>query len=173
MAPMTEAPNLRLTKAVTIIGMGNPLMSDEGIGVFLAAELQSRELGENVEILDLGTSGMSVLHYIGGRKKVLFIDCAEMGERPGTLRRFTPEEVISNKVQPRLSLHEGDLIHTLSLARRLDLYPEEVLLFGIQPDRVEPGESLTPVLANRIEEYLGAIEQEINDSCQPEPVAYA
>jgi len=150
-------------QATVLIGLGNPLMSDEGIGVRLIAEIESRQLiPAGVETLDLGTAGIGVLHAITGRRKAVFVDCALMGEQPGTMRRFTPEEVITRKVQTRLSLHEGDLLHTLELARTLGDCPEEIMIFGIEPDSLQPGLELSPTLESRLDEYLDLLLRELD-----------
>lgn len=149
--------------ATVLIGLGNPLMSDEGIGVRLIAEIEAKQhIPAGVETLDLGTAGMGVLHAITGRRKAVLVDCALMGEPPGTMRRFTPEEVITRKVQTRLSLHEGDLLHTLELARRLGDCPKEIIIFGIEPDSLQPGLELSPTLELRLEEYLGLLLRELD-----------
>ena len=149
-------------RKIAVIGMGNPLMSDEGIGVRLIARLQKTELPETVDVLDLGTSGMNVLHELEGREKVIFVDCTMMGEPPGTIRRFTPDDVTTRKTQPRLSVHEGDLLHTISLARRLGTCPSDVVIFGIEPKSIDFGENLSPELTDRLEEYDEAIRAEID-----------
>lgn len=148
-------------KPNAIIGMGNPLMSDEGVGIRLIDRLQGTTLAESVDILDLGTSGMRALHELEGRDLVVFVDCALMGTEPGTIRRFTPDDVETKKIQPRLSLHEGDLLNTIALARRLGTSPRRIVIFGIEPKTVEPGETLSPELAAGLEEYVAAIRQEL------------
>ena len=145
-----------------IIGMGNPLMSDEGIGVRVVARLRESNLADDVDVLDLGTSAMSVLHELEGRSKVVFVDCAMMGAEPGTIHRFSPEEVSSRKVQSGLSLHEGDLLNTIALARRLGTCPEEVVIFGIEPKTIDFGEDLSPELADQVENYVAAIRAEVD-----------
>ena len=100
---------------------------------------------------------MSVLHELEGREKVIFIDCTMMGEPPGTIRRFTPDDVVTRKVQSRFSMHEGDLLHTISLARRLGTCPEDVVIFGIEPKSTDFGEYLSPELSARLDEYADAI----------------
>ena len=142
--------------------MGNPLMSDDGVGVRVVARLQEIDIREDVDVMDLGTSGMSVLHELEGREKVIFVDCTMMGEPPGTIRRFTPDQVATRKVQSRLSMHEGDLLHTISLARRLGTCPREVVIFGIEPKSVDFGEQLSPELSARFDEYTDAIRNEID-----------
>lgn len=147
-------------KNIAVIGLGNPLMSDEGIGVRVVAELRHSELPGTVDLLDLGTSGMSVLHELEGRDKVIFVDCALMGTAPGTLRRFTPNAVVSHKAEPGLSLHEGDLLSTLALARHLGTCPDDIVIFGIEPKVVDFGEELSPELQDNLDTYVATIRAE-------------
>ena len=149
-------------KQILIICLGNPLMRDEGIGIRLASELSSRLADHpSVEVLDLGTGGLTVIHAIEGRKKVVFVDCAIMGEAPGAICRFTPEEVRSKKVKTRYSLHEGDLLDTLELSRNLGECPDDIVIFGIEPKHVAPGEGLCEELQSNISLYIETILKEI------------
>jgi hydrogenase maturation protease len=145
-----------------VLGLGNPLMADEGIGVCLVVRL-SRFSAEypDVEFIDAGTGGLAVLHHIQDRRKAIFIDCAYMGEEPGALRRFTPQEVCSSKTLAHQSLHEADLLRILDMSRQLGQAPDEVVIFGIQPERVEPALDLSPVLKGRIDEYLAVLLKEL------------
>lgn len=149
-------------KQVVVIGLGNPLMRDEGIGNRLIAELASLSARDpEVEFLDLGTSGMAVLHALAGRRKAVIIDCAFMGEPPGTLRRFTPDEVRSSKAARGFTMHEGDLLQFLELASALGDAPEEIVIFGIEPERVEPGMSLSETLEAKVGKYVEAVRGEL------------
>jgi hydrogenase maturation protease len=152
-----------MPKSTVVLGLGNPLMADEGIGVYLVERLvESAGDYPDVDFIDAGTGGLTVLHKIEGRSKAIFIDCAYMGEEPGAIRRFTPEEVRSSKVLAHQSLHEADLLRIIDLARQLGQAPDEIVMFGIQPERIEPAPGLSPVLRGRIDEYLVAILQELN-----------
>lgn len=149
-------------RPILIICLGNPLMRDEGIGVRLASELTTH-LADNpdVEVMDLGTGGFSVIHAIAGRKKIVFVDCAIMGQTPGLICRFTPGQVSSKKVRMSYSLHEADLLNTLELSRRLGQCPDDVVIFGIEPGQISPGEGLTSELENNIQQYVQAVLQEL------------
>lgn len=151
-------------KNIAIIGMGNPFMRDEGVGIRVVAELQQSDLAETVDVLDLGTSGMNVLHELDGRDKVIFVDCTMMGTPPGTLRRFTPDDVVSRKEQSGLSLHEGDLLQTLALARQLGTCPADVVIFGIEPKVVDYGDHLSPELEENLDAYQAAVRAEVGRS---------
>ena len=150
-------------KPILIICLGNPLMRDEGIGIRLASELLAHLADNpNVQVLDLGTGGLSVMHAIADREKIIFVDCAIMGQTPGMMHRFTPEQVRSKKVRMRYSLHEGDLLNTLELSRRLGECPDDIVIFGIEPKEIAHGEGLTSELENNIRQYVQIILQELD-----------
>ena len=149
-------------KPTLIICLGNPLMRDEGIGVRLEPELSSRLAGHpDVEVCDLGTGGLTIMHAMTGRERVVFVDCALMGEAPGAMRRFTPEEVFSTKIKTRYSLHEGDLLDTLRLSQTLGECPDDIVIFGIEPRQVAPGQELSEELEHKIPHYVETILKEI------------
>jgi len=150
-------------KPTLIICLGNPLMKDEGIGICLASELMVH-LTDNphVEVMDLGTGGLSVMHAIAGREKIIFVDCTIMGQTPGLIRRFTPDQVSSKKLRMRYSLHEGDLLNTIELSRRLGQCPDDIVIFGIEPKEISHGQGLTSELENNIPQYVQTILKELD-----------
>jgi len=157
-----ETSNSRLETPTVVLGLGNPLMADEGIGVVLLERFRRiADRHPGVEFIDAGTGGMSVLHWIEGRRKAVIVDCAFMGCEPGTIRRFTPDQVRSSKALAHQSLHEADLMRILVLAEQLGQCPEEIVIFGIQPETVEPRQGLSDVLKRNVERYLDEIEREL------------
>ena len=161
-------------RSTLVICLGNPLMRDEGIGTRLGSELSKRLADDSdVEVLDLGTGGLAVMHAITGRRRVVFVDCAIMGEAPGTIRCFTPDEVRSTRAQTRYSLHEGDLLNALELSRRMGECPDDIVILGIQPKEVTDGQGLTRDLENKIGEYvktiLGQISSKPKQNAEPLP----
>lgn len=149
-------------KSIVVLGLGNPLMADEGIGVYLVERLlESAADYPAVDFVDAGTGGLSILYDIEDRRKAVVIDCAFMDEPPGAIRRFTPEQVRSTKVLAHQSLHEADLMRIIALARELGQAPDEIVIFGIQPERVEPHLGLTPTLMGRIDQYISMILHEL------------
>ena len=147
-------------RSTVVIGLGNLLMADEGVGVRLVRALAAQFPA--VDFCELGTGGMAVLHALAGRRKAVLLDCARMDQPPGTIRRFVPDQVASGKALPGFSLHEGDLLEILALSRRLGECPETVVIFGIQPASLAPGESLSPALASGFDAYLQLIAAEID-----------
>ncbi|MBN2316903.1 MAG: hydrogenase maturation protease [Sedimentisphaerales bacterium] len=151
-------------KPTLIICLGNPLMRDEGIGVRLATELSQRLADNpNTEVVDLGTGGLTIMHAILSREKVVFVDCALMGEASGVMRRFTPEEVVSKKIKTRYSVHEGDLLEVLKLSTDMGECPDDIVIFGIEPKEIASGEGLSDELQSNIQHYLETILNEIEN----------
>lgn len=147
---------------VVVLGLGNPLMADEGIGIHLIERLMEMAAQyPGVDFVDGGTASFSVLHHIEGRRKAVFIDCALMDAEPGTLKRFTPQDVRTTKTLAGQSLHETDLLRILSLAEQLDQAPQEVVIFGIQPEQIAPGQSLSDTLSSRFDDYIRQILSEL------------
>lgn len=147
---------------IAVLGLGNPLMRDEGIGTKIIELLSGyQEKYPHVEFIDAGTGGMSVLHLISGRDKAVIIDCAKMQAEPGTLRRFEPEDVQSVKKLSHHSLHEMDILKVIDIAAQTHQRPESVVFFGIEPEVIELGDHLSDTLLAKMDEYIKTILEEL------------
>ncbi len=149
-------------KDTVVIGLGNPLLSDEGIGVCLAEQLSQRQSEfPLVDFVDAGSAGLNLLHLIANRKKAVIIDCAKMGTQPGTIRRFTPDDVQSVKKLNQYSLHEADILQVVKLSQQLGECPREIAFFGIEPESLQPGRELSESLSAKINAFIEIIEKEL------------
>ena len=147
---------------IVVLGLGNPLMADEGIGGFIINKfLEKKNSYPEVDFVDAGTGGMSILHLIAERKKVIVIDCAYMNRAPGTMVKFTPQDVKTIKQLIHYSLHEIDILKVIEFARQLNLCPDDIVIFGIEPEKIEFQINLNPALLKKIDEYLETIEGEL------------
>ena len=154
--------NKKTINDIVVLGLGNPLMADEGIGGFLVNKLlEEKDSYPNVDFLDAGNGGMSILHLITDRKKVIILDCAYMDKEPGTMVRFKPQDVKTIKKLLHYSLHEIDILKVIELAGELNQCPEEVVIFGIEPEKIEFREGLTPALQKKTNEYIKTIKTEL------------
>jgi len=135
---MTEESSPR----IAIIGIGNPMMSDDGIGPRLIAELEGSVPG--VDLIDMGTGGMQLVHVLAGYDSVLIIDSADMGLSPGESRVLSPDDVVSFKETRAYSLHDWDLMRSIEISRELGEAPEHILILAIQPGCLEMREGLSP-----------------------------
>jgi hydrogenase maturation protease len=153
-------PKGRAGKTV-IIGVGNLLLKDEGVGVHVVQELRKKRLPSTVEVHDGGVAGIGLLDFFPGASKVLLIDAADMNLTAGALVRFTPEEVAGRIEGPRFSAHDIGLLEVLELARALDQSPPQVVIFGIQPKEISWGTELSPEVQAAIPKVTDLILKEI------------
>ncbi len=157
------------TKPTIVIGLGNPLMADEGVGIVLIEELvklatAGKLPSDDVEYHDGGTGGMYLLHSIAERQKAILIDCCLMGAKPGTIKRFTPDDVNSVKQMAHLSLHEVDILKVIKMAKQIGSCPDEIVIFGIEPVAITMQMHLNDTIQAKIPDYIAAIETEIRNS---------
>jgi hydrogenase maturation protease len=152
-----------MKKKMVVLGLGNPLMADEGIGVRIIERfLASSDKYPDVDFIDAGTGGMAVLHLIAGRQKAVIIDCAYMQTPPGTIKKFGPDDIESIKTLTHLSLHEADVIKIIEMAKKLDLCPQKIVIFGIEPEYVRPQPRLSKIVASKMDDFLAAISEELS-----------
>jgi hydrogenase maturation protease len=144
-----------------VLGVGNLLLSDDGVGVHTIRRLQEvAQLSEEVQVLDGGTMGLDLLYYLEGVSHLLIVDAVETGGPPGTLTRIAGEQVpayLSLKMSP----HEIGLPDMLFAAKLRDLYPEEVVVWGVQPETVEVGLDLSPSVAAQMDVLVEKIIEEL------------
>jgi hydrogenase maturation protease len=149
-------------KDVVVIGLGNVLLSDEGIGVHIIRRLSTQQdKFPLVDFIDAGSAGMALLHLIANRKKAVIIDCAQMGAEPGAMRRFAADEVQSVKKLSHYSLHEADILQVINLSKQLGECPRKIVFFGIEPESLEPGQNLSKTLNDKIDDYIIHIHKEL------------
>jgi hydrogenase maturation protease len=134
-----------------ILGVGNLLVSDDGVGVRVVERLATAyDLPEGVQTLDGGTLGLDLLYYLQGVEHLLIIDALEMDEEPGTLRRMQGDDVPAF-LSARMSPHHIGVPDMLAVAKLMDLYPQHVVLWGVQPGSLEMGLELSPAVANQVD----------------------
>ncbi len=151
-------------KKLVVVGLGNRLMSDEGIGSILVEQMETNpNKPSKADFVDAGTGGISLLHCIAGRRKAIIVDCARMNSPAGTIKKFRPEQAKTEKHLSDYCLHEADVLKIVSMSRQLDESPDDVVIFGIEPEQLSPGCALSPTLSARIKEYKQAVLAEINE----------
>ena len=150
--------------AILILGLGNPLRGDDGIGPVVIEELLSRDLPEGVTALDGGSGGLDLLQMLEGWDHVVAVDAAEVGLEPGQFVRFTPDEAHLAQRPTDFSLHYASLSEVLILANALGRTLPEIVIFGIQPAKIDWGEGLTPSVKNAIPNLIDAILKEVTST---------
>jgi hydrogenase maturation protease len=147
-------------KSTLILGLGNILLQDEGVGVRVAERIKAMPLPPDVEVMDGGTMGLDLVYYIEGRKKVIVIDAVRAGDIPGTMYRFTDENIAEAKGILR-SAHGVDFADALRISGFLNTKPDEVVFIGIEPESLDEGLELTPLIEKHVPALIELVMREI------------
>lgn len=141
-----------------IVGIGNLLCRDEGIGVHVIHEMESMRLPGRIELLDIGTSTMDLISYLDGVEKLIVIDAMKAGGAPGTLYRCRPEDLFPTEEGP-VSLHEIGLLETLTMAKKMGMEINTVII-GVEPKVLDWGMELSEEVKNKISAIIEAVLKE-------------
>lgn len=141
-----------------VLGVGNTLLTDDGIGVHIAESLRSRpELSSQINILDGGTLGLSLLPDIEDAAGLIVVDAAEIGETPGTMRVFENSEMDRQLSGKKRTVHEVAVADLLAAATMTGAKPAERVLIAIQPATTEWGLEPTPEVLSAVPGAIDAI----------------
>ncbi|MEM3585821.1 MAG: hydrogenase maturation protease [Candidatus Jordarchaeaceae archaeon] len=119
-------------KRVVIIGVGNLLLGDEGVGVHVVEELNKRNLPSNVKVFDGGTGGIALLSLMDEAEKVIIVDAVLGGGEPGEIYLLDVDKLMKGVVK-FFSLHEMNLSSVLRIGKELGKLPPELIIVGIEP----------------------------------------
>ncbi len=144
-----------------IVGVGNILMRDDGVGVHVARELLEADLPGDVEVTDAGTSADAAFS-LESSDRVIVVDAARLGGSPGTVYRLTVDEAAAASEGVR-SCHDMGLIQTLRIATAASSCPK-VLILGVEPKEIDWGLGLTEDVAAAVPRVIEIVQQELKGS---------
>jgi len=151
---MSTSPSENPVPGTVVIGLGNPLMGDDGLGLAVLEQLRDAwAIPADVELVDGGTWGMNLLPVIEDAKRVLLIDAIEIGAAPGT-EIVIPRERLPRYLATKISPHEVDLRDVLALAELRGTLPAFTTAVGLQPARIELSEELSDVVRERLDHLV-------------------
>ena len=119
------------SKNILILGLGNILLGDEGVGVRVVEQLLSRPLPDKIEVIDGGTAGYELINFFEGKEKVIIVDAVKTDDTPGSVYKMNLS-VVQEDETVQLSLHQIGLKNVFKMASMMELNPE-VTLVGIVP----------------------------------------
>ncbi len=150
-------------KKTLILGVGNYLMSDDGLSVHVLERIHAGNfIPDGIEVIDGGTCGLDLLQYLEGITNLIIIDAVKTRNgRPGSIVRLEGDQIpayLSLKISP----HDIGLPDLLATAKLRDLYPEHIIVFGIQPASLEMGVELSPEVAANVDPLIELIIKEVS-----------
>jgi len=137
-----------------ILGIGNTILSDEGVGVHAAEALRAAyELPHDVDVIDGGTAGMELLDPLTGIDLLLILDAIKAKRAPGTVILLTGKEVPAF-FRAKLSPHQISICDVLASLEFAGHPPKDLVLIGCEPESLELGTELTPAIAAKVPEMV-------------------
>jgi hydrogenase maturation protease len=149
--------NSRKANKIGILGAGNPLMGDDGVGVAVAKLLEDKSIPGNVNIIDIGTGGFNLVHLLNDFDVAIIVDAVDFGGRVGESCCFSPEDVRSAQQNTGLATHQGNLLDAIELFKSFNSSSKIIKIFAIQPGIVSPSMKLSESLVKRMPEYLNDV----------------
>ena len=148
-------------KKTVVLGAGNELMKDEGVGVHAIRVLQAElpRLNTDVELIDSGTSP-DLGHLVQGADKLIIIDAVMGGFEPGTIYRFNTDQMVSD-TGVTTSLHQIGIIESLRMMELTGGRPIETVVIGVEPAEVDIGLELSQELQERMPKIIQTVLDEI------------
>ena len=154
---------------IVVLGLGNLLLKDEGIGVHVVHELQRQDLPANVELIDGGTSSLDILLMQECPYKLVVVDAMKAGKKPGTIykTRFEAQQMHElahtfshvDCLEQRLRL-----VDALLVAQKTECGPDEVTIIGVEPNEIDGGIELTEPISEKMPQIINSVLEEIEDA---------
>jgi hydrogenase maturation protease len=148
---------------IVVVGLGNLLLRDEGVGIHLVRALDKGDLGySNVDIIDGGTSS-DIVSLVEGADRLIIIDTVKGGDKPGTIYRFGIDGVNSHSAT-RLCVHQLDIVDNLRLLELIGGGPKTTVIIGIGPETVDLGLELSWRVKNKMAEMASLVRKEMGEA---------
>jgi len=148
-------------KTTTVLGIGNILLKDDGIGIHLIDELEKLDFAETykVELVDGGTSILELLDVFMSSERVIVLDSLKGGHEPGTIYRITTEQ-LGGYIKETTSLHDVQILDVIKDAKLLGSNPQ-VVIIGVEPDEIIYDMELSDIIKEQIPNIIEIIRKEL------------
>ena len=148
---------LRSQQSALILGLGNALRGDDGVGPAVIEWLERQGLPGGVEAIDGGPSGLDIVSTLMGHERAIIVDAANIDRAPGEWVRFTPDMARLKENDTPLSLHSAGLAEALALGAALNVLPSTIVIYGVQPQSLD----WSPQLSDEVQAAVMAVGQAI------------
>ncbi len=157
---------------ILVLGLGNLLLQDEGIGVHVVHRLEREyRFPDGVEILDGGTSGMELMGPIANSGYLIVVDAVKSDAPPGTLVCLKGDEV-PRFFSAKLSPHQVALSDILAVLRLMGEEPDNITVIGVEPETLELGTDISPTLSGKEDALVEMVVDELSLlGYRPQPLA--
>jgi hydrogenase maturation protease len=159
--------SLRVTnggsRRITVLGIGNLLLKDEGVGVHLVQKLAGLVDDVNIQIIDAGTYPDFVSLVSDNQDKLIIVDAVKTGDGPGTIYRFSLDDSGLADLPP-LSVHDMGVLDSLRTLAFFNKQPKSTVVIGIEPKTIDFGLDLSPEIEKKLPEIIDLVLKEIEET---------
>jgi len=145
--------------SVGVIGIGNLLLKDEGVGVHAVQALAAQLAADGVKLVEGGTDPWGALSAVGGCRTLFVLDAVTGGKAPGEFHSLSLDEVETRNAS--MSLHGLSLFHLLAYERILGRGFDDVRVLGMEPAEIEPGVGLSDVCRSKLADFVEMVKSEV------------
>jgi hydrogenase maturation protease len=156
-------PLKRQYKHILILGVGNLLLSDEGVGVHVAQRMMHMELPPEVHVVEGGTDGFGLVNVILEADRMLLIDAVKGGGQPGSIYRFDIDDCPPYPDLFKTSVHQISILEVINLSSLIGSTPQTTII-GVEPLCLEMGMELSPQIEAKIPKIIQMIQEEVEIS---------
>ena len=150
-------------KHILILGVGNLLLSDEGVGVHVAQRMMKMDWPPEVQVVEGGTDGFGLVNFITGADRMILIDAVKGGGQPGSIYRFEIEDCPPYPDIFKTSVHQISILEVINLSGLVGSTPHTTII-GIEPASVEMGMELSPSVEAKLPKLIHMIQTEVEAS---------
>lgn len=144
-----------------VIAVGNSFYGDDGVGAAVLAAIEGEDALPGAELIDIATDGLALIDHLEPGERHVIVDAARMGLAPGEVAAFRPDEARLRIRQDNLSVHGFGLPEAFAMAEKLGLMPADVLIVGVEPERIEIDRGLSAAVAAAVPRVLSILQAEV------------
>ncbi|MEN8005878.1 MAG: hydrogenase maturation protease [Candidatus Krumholzibacteriota bacterium] len=147
-----------------IFAVGNSFFGDDGVGAAVLERIRREDVFPGADLIDVHTDALALLDHLSRGEMNVVVDAAEMGLEPGAAIGFRPSEVRLKINSDHLSMHGFGLAEAFDLAAQLDRMPDDVLIVGVEPERVQINQGLSAVVSDAVPRVISIIQAEVQSN---------
>ncbi len=150
-------------KRILVLGVGNLLLSDEGVGVHVAQRMMTMDMPPEVQVVEGGTDGFGLVNVITEADRMILIDAVKGGGQPGSIYRFEIEDCPPFPDIFKTSVHQISILEVINLSSLIGSTPRTTII-GIEPACMEMGMELSPAVEAKVPRVIQMIKEEVEAS---------
>lgn len=156
-------------KNIVVIGVGNLLLSDEGVGVHVANRLMEMDLPAGVKVVEGGTDGFRLMNVVTEADRLIVVDAVKGGGAPGSIYRFDIKDAPTCPDVYKTSVHQIGILEVIHLSELVGKTPETTII-GVEPKSLDMGMELSPEVQAKIPKIVELVLDEVSRSAGSVPL---